>query len=449
VAVTNFLAWDQMLCNAGALDHVSLEPVAGTLSIARYPGATSGVGGNNGAVYGGGLALSQMLLSAPDDLRRRANGAGGQAVTSFWFGAGLDRKGRFVIECPGDLMAGAIAAFPERDGVDEGGAWWWPNNTTGNVEDWEAAMPVLYLYRAEKAGGGGPGRWRGGNSVDIAVVPYKTDELTVQMVAMEGAVNTAIGLSGGLPGHPGGYALARAAGARDRLARGWLPADRASLAEDLAGGLERLSTKAAVPLSPDDVFVAGFCGGGGYGDPLTRTPDLVAEDVAHRRTPADAARRHYGVVLAGDGSVDEDATRLLRKDLRAARLDAASDPEEAGSGTLEAATVQVSDSVVCGRQEGEEAPRLGCADCRADLGPADGNFKRYAARLDRTPVEVDPVMYVDPREATDVDLVIRQHVCPGCGALLSTELCPRNAEPLREARLALAHALPTPREVVA
>jgi N-methylhydantoinase B len=442
VAVTNFLGWDQMLCNAGALDHVSLEPVAGTLSIARYPGATSGVGGNNGAVYGGGLALSQMLLSAPDDLRRRANGAGGQAVTSFWFGAGLDRNGKFVIECPGDLMAGAIGAFPERDGVDEGGAWWWPNNTTGNVEDWEAAMPVLYLYRAEKVGGGGPGRWRGGNSVDIAVVPHKTEELTVQMVAMEGAVNTAIGLSGGLPGDPGGYELARGAGVRDRLARGWLPADGAALARDLDDGLERLSTKAAVPLSPDDVFVARFCGGGGYGDPLTRDPWRVADDVAHRRTPPDAARRHYGVVLAEGGTADEDATRLLRQELRAARLEAASEPEEAGSGTLESATAQVTDGVVRGRREGEEAPRLGCAGCHADLGPAHGNFKRYAARLDRAPTEVDPLMYVDPREATDADLVFRQHVCPGCGALLSTELCPRSAEPLREARLALPDLAP-------
>jgi N-methylhydantoinase B len=310
-------------------------------------------------------------------------------------------------------------------------------------------MPVLYLYRAERAGGGGPGRWRGGNSVDIAVIPHKTDELTVQMVAMEGAVNTAIGLSGGLPGHPGGYELARGAGVRDRLARGWLPADGASLAQDLPGGLERLSTKAAVPLSPDDVFVAGFCGGGGYGDPLTRSPGLVAGDVAHRRTPADAARRHYGVVLAEDGSVDDGATRRLREDLRAARLAAASDPEEAGSGTLESITARVSDSVVCGRHIGDQAPRLGCAGCRADLGPTDGNFKRYAARLDRTPVEVDPVMYVDPRAATDVDLVFRQHICPGCGALLSTELCPRSVEPLHEARLALPHVEPTPREVVA
>ena len=45
VAVGSFLGWDQLLCNAGALDHVSFEPTPGTLSVATYPAATTGVGG--------------------------------------------------------------------------------------------------------------------------------------------------------------------------------------------------------------------------------------------------------------------------------------------------------------------------------------------------------------------------------------------------------------------
>ena len=44
VAVGSFLGWDQLLCNAGALDHVSFEPTPGTLSVATYPAATTGVG---------------------------------------------------------------------------------------------------------------------------------------------------------------------------------------------------------------------------------------------------------------------------------------------------------------------------------------------------------------------------------------------------------------------
>ena len=155
VALSNFLGWDQLLCNAGALDHISLEPTAGTLTVAKYPAATTGVGGNNASVYLPSYVISKMLMSGPEDLQRRANAAGGSAVVSFWFGAGLDRHGRFAVQAPGDVVAGALGAFPQRDGVDIGGAWWWPNNPSGNVEEWEDALPVLYLYRRERAG-----QWR-------------------------------------------------------------------------------------------------------------------------------------------------------------------------------------------------------------------------------------------------------------------------------------------------
>jgi len=69
-------------------------------------------------------------------------------------------------------------------------------------------------------------------------------------------------------------------------------------------------------------------GGGGWGDPLEREPELVALDTLEGKISVRAAREDYGVVLAGsDGSprangaprVDADATRALRERLRAAR----------------------------------------------------------------------------------------------------------------------------------
>ena len=41
-------------------------------------------------------------------------------------------------------------------------------------------------------------------------------------------------------------------------------------------------------------------GGGGWGDPLEREPDLVARDVIEGKVSAAAARDDYGVVLVGD-----------------------------------------------------------------------------------------------------------------------------------------------------
>lgn len=53
-------------------------------------------------------------------------------------------------------------------------------------------------------------------------------------------------------------------------------------------------------------------GGGGYGDPKSRTPELVARDVADGYVGRDAAAEIYGVALGEDGSVDAAATELLR-----------------------------------------------------------------------------------------------------------------------------------------
>jgi N-methylhydantoinase B len=63
-------------------------------------------------------------------------------------------------------------------------------------------------------------------------------------------------------------------------------------------------------------------GGGGWGDPLERAPELVALDVLQGKVTARAAREDYGVVLAvrdDDVQVDGAATEALRARLRAAR----------------------------------------------------------------------------------------------------------------------------------
>jgi N-methylhydantoinase B len=64
-------------------------------------------------------------------------------------------------------------------------------------------------------------------------------------------------------------------------------------------------------------------GGGGWGDPLEREPELVALDVLEGKVSARAAREDYGVILTegaeGEAGVDDAATRALRAERRAAR----------------------------------------------------------------------------------------------------------------------------------
>ncbi len=74
------------------------------------------------------------------------------------------------------------------------------------------------------------------------------------------------------------------------------------------------------PLRREDVVREESAGGGGYGDPLERGPDLVATDVRLGYFTADQADRRYGVVLNADGSVDEPATGRRRQELGDERI---------------------------------------------------------------------------------------------------------------------------------
>ena len=129
---------------------------------------------------------------------------------------------------------------------------------------------------------------------------HKSEEMIVQLVSLDNAINCALGLGGGLPAHPGDYRFRKDALGRDRLAAGVLPGNPVALERDV-GQLTRLFAKEITVMRPGDVFVAQYCGGGGFGDPLTRQPALVAGDVASAAITAEDAAALYGVVLDRSG----------------------------------------------------------------------------------------------------------------------------------------------------
>lgn len=76
------------------------------------------------------------------------------------------------------------------------------------------------------------------------------------------------------------------------------------------------------PVSAGEVIRIRTTGGGGWGDPLNRAPERVAEDVRDGKVSPEGARSDYGVVLApGSGSpaADVAATAVLRARLRVER----------------------------------------------------------------------------------------------------------------------------------
>ena len=63
-------------------------------------------------------------------------------------------------------------------------------------------------------------------------------------------------------------------------------------------------------------------GGGGWGDPLERAPELVGKEIRQGLVTSKGAKA-YGVVADGAGVVDAAATEALRAEMRGARGDLA------------------------------------------------------------------------------------------------------------------------------
>jgi len=83
-----------------------------------------------------------------------------------------------------------------------------------------------------------------------------------------------------------------------------------------------------VRLERGDAYRMLSGGGGGFGDPLERDMDKVAEDVREGYVGAEVARQVYRVALDAQGRVDAEATRTLRAAPRAASTAVAGAPAD-------------------------------------------------------------------------------------------------------------------------
>ena len=75
----------------------------------------------------------------------------------------------------------------------------------------------------------------------------------------------------------------------------------------------------AFPLREGDAVVLRSAGGGGWGDPIVRTPEAVLADLRLGHITVEDAREVYGVVLK-DGAIDVAATSYARERLRKSRI---------------------------------------------------------------------------------------------------------------------------------
>ena len=276
----------QILWNDGFYPLIDVTIEEGSFWKPRYPAALNARNHGIGRVFDlfGGL-LGQTNPSL-------LNAAGFSSSPHFMYSGNYsagDRKGEWFQLY--SIGFGGIPGRPIGDGPD--GHSLWPSFVNIPCEFLESYYPMRIERWETVTDTGGAGLHRGGNGVDVT---YRFLEPGTVAIHDDRWLTYPWGVNGGTPGARGRKWLVRADGSTEVLP---------SKVHD-------------VPVQPGDQLHFVTWGGGGWGDPLARDPELVALEVRRGLVSVDGARR-YGVVCDDEGVVDGDATTALRTELASVR----------------------------------------------------------------------------------------------------------------------------------
>ncbi|MEM2897171.1 MAG: hydantoinase B/oxoprolinase family protein [Candidatus Bathyarchaeia archaeon] len=141
-----------------------------------------------------------------------------------------------------------------------------------NIESNETSYPHITEFYEFSTDSGGAGRWRGGLGVAYKIKMY--DENPVLVMFGDGVRTKPYGLFGGKPGK----------------------SNRAILNEGTHEEKE-LPAKGIVEAKKGATYTIYSAGGGGWGNPLERDPELVRNDAMNGYISIESAKEDYGVVI--------------------------------------------------------------------------------------------------------------------------------------------------------
>ena len=272
----------QILFNDGFYDLVDVRIPDGSLLKPKFPAALSCRTHALGRIFD---VLGALLgQKTPEFL----NAAGFSSSPHLMF-SGYDAKGEWFQLF--QIGFGGIPGRPFGDGPD--GHSLWPGFTNVPNEFLERYFPMVIERYETVPDSGGPGKFRGGNGI---LMTYLFQEPGTIAIHDDRWFIPPWGVNGGLPGKRSSKLLRKADGATIPLP----------------------SKCDGVRVEPGDRLDFVTWGGGGWGDPLERDPELVALEVRRGLVTAEGAR-DYGVVVSAAGELNAGATEDLRAQLRRER----------------------------------------------------------------------------------------------------------------------------------
>jgi N-methylhydantoinase B len=320
VVLASQLFWN-VPWNGGMFKPVELVAPEGTVVNCRYPAAVS-CGVHSTATLIQETAhecIAKMLYAA--GLHEDVNSGWPAAGGAPFFG-GANTEGDPVVGVILDDFGSGLGAAPFRDGVSTGGAMQNPTSSTSDIEITELNLPFLCLGRRQATDSVGFGRWDGGMAPEVGYMVYGARQMRMGLLGIGRRAPACYGMFGGYPA-----ALAEAYQGRGTNIRDWFASDRIPQSFDevleLEGEVRSIPlTAPALPVEDYDFIYWRLWGGGGYGDPLDREPERVADDVRSGLVSSDAARVVFGVALDPEtGEVDGQETHRLRRQIREERLE--------------------------------------------------------------------------------------------------------------------------------
>jgi N-methylhydantoinase B len=272
----------QILFNDGYYDLIDVRIPEGSLLKPRFPAALSGRTHALGRIFDvlGGL-LGQKT---PEFLC-----AAGFSSSPHLFYSGTDKNGQYFQLF--QIGFGGIPGRPFGDGPD--GHSLWPNFTNVPNEFLERYFPLMIERYETVADSGGAGLYRGGNGIDMV---YRFLEPGKIAIHDDRWFTKPWGVNGGLPGSRARKLLVKADGTEVVVS----------------------NKREDIPVEAGDVLHFITWGGGGWGDPLERAPELVALEVEQGLVTRQGAL-NYGVVLTDNDQLSVRATAVLRDRMRRER----------------------------------------------------------------------------------------------------------------------------------
>lgn len=400
--------------NEGLLKPVEINAPDGLICTAQHPApvgsaTVEAVWSVSNAV----AAVLNKLLACSPRYRTRAQAVSSGTMATFNLG-GVNQFGeKFGLHLM-DPLAGGCGAFATKDGIDAGGPINGPMPSIADVETNEQVSPLLYLYRRLAPDTAGAGKKRGGRSAEIALTLSGIESASALIMTHGLEVPNSAGLSGGAPGAPVRQRFGRRVLPEGRFPVDELPYDP----ETLGGEWDELGPKPGlIPMTNEDVFAVSWQGGGGWGDPLDREPEIVWQDIDDKIISLEAAEETYGVV-ASDGHLNAKATAERRRQLREERV-GHSGEEAPAAGDEQARWPLGENLLVVENGEGWQVVSKGghVLSTDATAWRAGAISKLFAMGGPQGPVSLHP------------DLALTAFYCPASGALLAVDLHQKDVAP--------------------